>query len=587
VKLELKNLRFAKKNTKNMANTNLFTTHTVTFNEIMGNGKIHKVPLFQRDYSWDEDNWDDLWSDLMNAHTHDEAHYMGSFVLQVEGDERDKVFWIIDGQQRITTLSIVVLAVIQNLKELIDRGVDPESNKERVGLFMNYLGQKDPTSLMYSSKLFLNKNNDGFYQRHLVNFRAPIAITKLKDSEKLLWKAYEFFLKRIRDNFGVKNDGSAIAAFLNKTVGELLKFIQITVKDELNSYAVFETLNSRGLDLTSTDLLKNYLFMMVSKSRTDLELVEEQWNKIVSIVGLKEFPVFLRHFMNTRDDLVSKEQLFKRVKQLVKKDTDVIKLLDELELFAIVYAALSDPNDDLWKSDKELVEYIDALKLFRVTVCHPLLMICYDKLNAAEFKKILRGVVQLSFRYNVIAKLQSKDMERAYNKTATRIFRGELTTSKDILQDLQNIYLDDNEFRQYFELANFDSRNSQQKKILRYILYKIEAQLTGGVKADYELDNGTIEHILPDSLSEDWKTFFTETEHEKLVYRIGNLTLLEPSKNNKEAARKPFDDKKMVFATSRYAMTRDITVTEWTPKTLQHRQESLGKTASGIWRLIF
>lgn len=570
-----------------MAATNLLSTQTVSFNEIMGNGKIHKVPLFQRDYSWEEDNWDDLWSDLINAHQKDEAHYMGSLVLQIEGDERAKTFWIIDGQQRITTLNILTLAVIQTIKELAERGIDTEANKERVGILMNYLGQKDPSSLMYSSKLFLNENNDGFYQRHLLNFRAPVAVSKLSDSEKLLWKAYQFFLKRLRETLALKEDGAILASFLNKTVGELLKFIQITVKDELNAYAVFETLNSRGLDLTSTDLLKNFLFMLVSKSPSDLNAVKEQWKKIVSTIGLKEFPVFLRHFMNTREELVSKEQLFKRVKQLVKKDSDVLTLLDELELYAVVYTALSIPHDDLWKGDKELIENIDALKLFRVTVCHPLLMVTYAKLSANDFKKVLWAIIQISFRYNVIAKLQSKDMERAYNKTAIKVYKEHLKTAKEIISDLQSIYLSDDTFRNYFELVAFDTRSSQQKKIARYILYKIESQMPSGVKGDYELDGGTIEHILPEKLNDDWKAFFNEDEHEKAVYLLGNLTLLEPSKNNKEAAQKLINEKTLVFANSNYALAKEITVNQWSPKTVNHRQQSLGKTASGIWKINF
>lgn len=570
-----------------MASTNLLSTQTVSFNEIMGNGKIHKVPLFQRDYSWEEDNWDDLWNDLIYAHQYDEAHYMGALVLQVAGDESNKTFWIIDGQQRITTLSILTLAVIQTLNNFVREGIEAEANKERVGLLMAYLGQKDPSSLLYSSKLFLNENNDGFYQRHLLNFRKPISISKLSDSEKLLWKAYEFFLIRIKDSLAIQQNGAILARFLGKTVGELLKFIQITVKDELNAYSVFETLNSRGLDLTSTDLLKNFLFMTVSRSPSDLNAVKEQWKKIVSAVGQKEFPVFLRHFMNTRQELVTKEQLFKRVKNLIKTEEDVIHLLDELELYSIVYTALGTPHDDLWKEDKNLVGYVEELKLFRISVCHPLLMVVYDKLPLADFKKVLWATVQISFRYNIIAKRQNKDMERTYNKVAIKVFKGELGTAKEILKELQDIYLDDETFRNYFELAAFDTRNSQQKKMARYILYKIEGQKPEGIKADYEMDEGTIEHILPESLNDDWRAYFKEEEHEKMVYMLGNLTLLEASKNNKQAAQKLILEKKAIYATSRYALSREITVEEWKPKAINHRQGNLGKTAAGIWRINF
>jgi uncharacterized protein with ParB-like and HNH nuclease domain len=556
----------------------------VTFNEILGNGKTYKVPLFQRDYSWEEDNWNDLWHDLMNAHQRDEAHYMGAIVLQIAGDERAKTFWIINGQQRLTTLNILTLAIIKNIRELANQGIDATKNEERAQLLMTYIGQKNPASLLYSSKLFLNENNDGFYQRHLVNLRKPVG--RLNDSEKLLWSAFEFYEKRVKDAFGEQKNGEEMANFLYKTVGESLKFIQITVIEELNAYAVFETLNSRGIDLTATDLLKNFLFMLVSKSPSDLQLVKEQWKKIIATIGLDDFPLFLRHFINTRRDLVSKDQLFKAIKQLVTNDQDVIDLLNELEEYALIYTALENPQDDLWKTDKETREDIAALRLFSVSVFQPLLMIVYKKWAFEDFKKVLKAVVSISFRYNTIAKLQTKDMERTYNKVAVRVFKDELTTNLTVIQHLKPIYLPDNTFRKYFELASFNPRNAQQKKVLRYILYKIEAQMPNGIKADYELDDGTIEHILPDSHSEDWRTAFSDDEHEKMVYLIGNLTLLEPSKNNKEAAQKQFNDKKAIYATSRYAVTNSITVNDWTPKTIEHRQQGLAKTAAGIWRVL-
>jgi len=175
-----------------MASSNLLDTKTLSFNEIIGNGKIYKVPPYQRDYSWDEDNWEDLWTDITNIYETDEplSHYMGSIVLLNNGNS---IYHIIDGQQRFTTLSIVSLAVIAKIKELANNNIEKDANSERVELLMkDYLGQKDSVSLKYSSKLFLNENNDGFYQRNLLNFSKPRNIRKLSNSEKLLWNAYDF-----------------------------------------------------------------------------------------------------------------------------------------------------------------------------------------------------------------------------------------------------------------------------------------------------------------------------------------------------------------------------------------------------------
>jgi uncharacterized protein with ParB-like and HNH nuclease domain len=566
-----------------MASSNLLDTKTLTLNEILGNGKIYYVPQFQRDYSWEQDHLDDLWSDLLTTHRTGDPHYMGSVVLQIKGDPSEKQFWIIDGQQRFTSLSLLCLAVIQKIRTLAQDGIEPEANNERAELLIKqYIGQKDPSSLLYSSKLFLNENNDGFYQQRLLTYREPVSLQKLTDSEKLLWQAYRYFLDQVNQFFKDEKSGERIANFLTRTVGEALKFIQITVVDELNAYTVFETLNSRGVELTSTDLLKNYLFSLVAKSPNDLQAVKHQWQKIIGAVGLKEFPSFLRHYLNSQTELVTKHALFKSIRKAVRKDDHVLELLDELEKYAYTYNALFNAEDDLWQNDREVKECVNALKLFRVTLCHPLLLVAFDKLSFDEFRSTMRIVVNISFRYNVIGRLQTNEMERTYNKTAVSVKRGELTRGSAIAEHLSSIYLSDDEFRSYFELKRF---NTSSKKIARYILYKIESQMPGGKKADYQLDDGTLEHILPESMTDDWRKLFTEEEHESSVYMLGNLTLLEPKLNNKEAAQHSFSKKKEVYAKSQYALSNTIGGAEWSVQMIKHRQAGLAKTAAGIWKI--
>ena len=568
-----------------MGATNLLDTKTVTLNEVLGNGKKMQVPLFQRDYSWDEDNWEDLWNDILSSEQTGSVHYMGSVVLQnIDG----KNYYIIDGQQRFATLSILILALINKIRILADNDVDKEANRERVEILMNqYIGQKDPTSLRYSSKLSLNENNDAFYQQRLVAFKEPVNRMKLSDSEKLLWNAYLFFSKVIDEQFKQDLSGERIAYFLNDIVGERLMFIQIVVENELNAYTVFETLNSRGLELTSTDLLKNYLFSLVAKSETDLRQVRAQWKKIIDIVGLKAFPIFLRQYLNSRMNLISKEYLFKAVKQMVQDGEQVFALLDELEKNAYVYIALFTPDDVLWENDKEIREDIRALTLFRVTQCNSLLMIAYDKLSVADFKKVLRAIVSLSFRYNVIAKLQTNDMEKVYNRASVRIFKSEDITVRQILEDIRPIYLNDEDFKRYFEHKVMNTNNSATRKLVRYILYKVEAALPNGLHADFEIDTGTIEHILPEAYTEDWSADFSEEEAENYRYRLGTLTLLESKKNNREAAAKSFEEKKEIYANSQYALSRKIAASEWTPKMIHHRQARIASVACGIWKIQY
>ena len=567
-----------------MAVGNLLDTSTVNLNEILGNGKIYRVPQFQRDYSWDQDNWEDLWNDIELASEKKSAHYMGSVVLQ---STTGKTFLIIDGQQRFTTLSILTLAVINAIQKLAEQEIDASSNNERVDILMRqYIGQKDPSSLRYSSKLFLNENNDGFYQTRLLNFKDPINVKKLSDSERLMWEAYVFFRNKITLRFK-KESGSELASFLNNTVGELMMFIQIIVQDELNAYTVFETLNSRGVELTSTDLLKNFLFSLVAKSETDLKQVKTQWKKIIDAVGLKEFPVFLRYFLIATRKQITKEYLFKEVKNFVKTGQDVFDLLDLLEFYAYNYMALGNPDDETWNTDKEMRNAINILKAFKVTQWKPLAMVAAEKLDTQQFKRLLQSIIAISYRYNVIAKMQTNEMEKVYSKASINLYKGQNSHISAVLNEIKDLYVGDEEFKNYFSIKQFNTSNSVDKKLVRYTLYKLEGQEEGGSLYDFETDNGTIEHILPESFPETWQIIFTEEEYERNVYMLGNLTLLEPSKNNKEAADLPFNEKKKVYLNSKYILSRKISDPQWTSQNIKNRQTHLAKLATAIWKIQF
>jgi len=567
-----------------MAKGHLLDTKTVNLNDILGNGKIYRVPQFQRDYSWEQDNWEDLWNDIELAAESKTSHYMGSVVLQ---STTGKEYLIIDGQQRFTTLTILTLAVIDAISKLADSGIETDANLERVNILMRqYIGQKDPTSLNYSSKLFLNENNDGFFQTRLIGFREPVNPKKLNDSEKLMWHSYQFFKEKIKTKFKNKSGGE-LAAFLNNVVGELMLFIQITVEDELNAYTVFETLNSRGVELTSTDLLKNFLFSLVAQSETDLKLIKTQWKKIIDAIGLKEFPNFLRYFLVATRKQITKEYLFKEIKNHVRTGQDVFDLLDHLEFYAYNYLALGNPDDDTWNTDKENRNSISILKSFKVTQWKPLAMVALEKFSPTDLKRLLQAIVTISFRYNVIAKLQTNEMEKIYSKASINLYKRDSKTLQAILMDLKSLYVNDEEFKNYFQLKQFNTNNSNDKKLLRYTLYKLEAQESEGSNYDFESDNGTIEHILPDSNPELWQDSFSEEEFERNVFMMGNLTLLEPSKNNRDASNKTFEEKKKVYVTSKYALTRKINVPDWAPVNIRNRQSYLAKLACGIWKIQY
>ena len=227
-----------------MSATN-FNTRNDTLRKLLGNGLTYRIPRFQRDYSWTIEEWEDLWDDILAIidGKSDSAHYMGYLVLQ---SDDDREYDIIDGQQRLTTLSLIVLAVLHILQKLVDSGINAEANTQRgQQIRQTYIGYLDPVTLVTKSKLTLNRNNDRYYQDYLVSLR-KLPNRGFANSVKLLKSAYEWYEKKVL-SFVEHSQGDAgkRLAYLVETMSDRLFFTVITVTDELNAYTVFETLNSR------------------------------------------------------------------------------------------------------------------------------------------------------------------------------------------------------------------------------------------------------------------------------------------------------------------------------------------------------
>ncbi len=408
----------------------LLETRTTQFGDSLGNGKIYQVPPFQRDYAWQEENWEDLWQDILMLHIHpDASHYMGALVLQ-NSSTSDKEFTIIDGQQRLATLSIIAIAVIQKLQDLIDRGEQQAANQERKEILRRtYLSDKDPRSLRYSSKIILNENNDDFYQSNLINLRKPRHIRTLSKSNQLLWQAFEYFSSHLQELEEVVKSGDKLVAFLTDIIAQRLLFIQITVEDELNAYTVLETLNARGIELSSTDLLKNYLFSLFL-GPDDRREAQRQWRRIINTVQMEKFPEFLRYYLSLKQIRVKRERLFKIVREDVKDIHQAFALLDQLENYSGLFIALGNPNDEFWRDTPENRPFIYELELFRVKQAYPILFAAHERFSPHDFTRLLKLICVISFRYTVVSSLNPNELEMLYNKVAIAIANNEITNPK-------------------------------------------------------------------------------------------------------------------------------------------------------------
>lgn len=564
-----------------MAKTNLLNTRTANFLELVGNGRIYRVPPFQRDYSWEEEQWEDLWNDIIDLRSRpDDRHYMGALV--VEG-RSDREFLIIDGQQRLATLSALALAVIDKLMCMAQAGIDTDANRERAsGLRNRFIGEKDPASLIESSKLFLNQTDDAFYQDYLVQLREARNPRGMPKSNLLLWGAFQFFKHSLDAIAEFAADGSRLAELLSETIGRQLSFILITVEDELNAYTVFETLNARGTELSTTDLLKNYLFSRL-RVPSDLEALQRRWRGLIATVRQERFPEFLRYHLSCEIPRIRTERLFKIVRERVTDAPQVFELMDALERRAELFSALSDPNHGYWIDNSECRPYIRDLKLFRVRQMTPLLFAAWEQYSAQDFARVLKLIAAVSFRYSVVSGLNPNALEPVYHDAAKAVLSPAKPRLRALFEILRSIYVEDPKFIQDFARFTIDT-NGQRKKLAKYILARLESGLSNR-DCNPDTDPGTIEHILPENPGEHWSGSFPSNLWDSSVYRLGNLTLLELAANRR-IGNAGFAEKVAEYARSVYAVTREIPQIageEWTPELMDERQRRLATRAVALW----
>ncbi|MDR0989266.1 MAG: DUF262 domain-containing HNH endonuclease family protein [Prevotellaceae bacterium] len=557
--------------------TGIQDTATQNFGSLIRSRNRYIVPKFQRDYSWSEEQWDDLWQDINQMMSDDISdHYMGYLVLQTANNED---YSIIDGQQRFTTITMIILAAIKAIKYLAEAGNETDQNNQRVDALMHtYIGNIDSISLSYDNFLILNRNNNNYYKDYIVKL-GELRSRKITTTEKLMKQCFEWYEGRIKDKF---TSGEEYAGFIKNMVNNLF-FTVITVSDEMNAFRVFETLNARGVQLSSSDLLKNYLFSLVDKTvghDGKLDELEEKWYELNKNLGAEKLPDFLRYYWNSQHKTVRSGELFKAVRTTIKEPSQVYQLLNELLIYSDVYIALKSSTDEYWENDIEIEKNIDLLQLFGLRQPYSLLMVANRKLEKSVFKQVLKDTIIISFRYNVICGLNPNKIEEVYNNTALHIVKTQSYNSGL----LKGVYVGDNEFEAAFRIKAFASANAKNKKLLRYILGKIEHFISGNA-IDIRQEDCTIEHIMPQSPNDDWD--LDDDDIDRLSSRLGNLCLLERSLN-REAGNKDYQTKVALYHKSSFITTKRIAEqynSQWNETTIASRQQQMSKKAKDIWKI--
>ncbi|ANG91669.1 DUF262 domain-containing HNH endonuclease family protein [Enterobacteriaceae bacterium 155047] len=545
------------------------------FNELIGGPNKYIVPRFQRDYAWDVGQWEDLWGDI-NSLDDEGFHYMGYIVLQQKEQYQHE---IIDGQQRLVTLSIIVLAAMKAIKTLIDNGEDVQGNTERLdGITQNFVGSKNFVTLKVINKLELNRNNKSYFQRMSSHLEAQNS-RGITSTNKLIRKCFDFFCKK---DYG--KTGAEIAQFIADFSSSMI-FTKIIVQDDLNAYKVFETLNARGVQLSTPDLLKNYLFSIVTKDdqigEEELNDLDEQWSEMIVQLGESNVSDYIRYHYNSQRRMVTKNNLFSSMRKILTKPEEAYQYLKSLIDYSPIYASLINPNDAWWGDQdvkyRNVLHYLNGIRLFNIKQPLTIFLAAFGNFSPEEFVKLVKYIYVLSIRYNIICHLSPSEQENIYNQIANKVYNREFLRASHVKnsEEFKRLYPDDNAFFNAFEFHRMPSRQTAKK--IRFLLSEIEGYL--GNPCDYE--KTTLEHICPYHPEKDWSESFGEGIND-VKDRLGNMILMD--KDNLK--RSSFEEKKKEYTKSGYKLALKVTeYEEWNLESVNDFQKWMSQQAVNVWKV--
>lgn len=545
-------------------------TKRLSIGKVLGSvNEVYRIPIYQRTYNWGKDQWNDLWEDLIKLEG-EETHFLGSIITI--GSERKKgfsYFEVVDGQQRITTALILLTAI---------RDIAEEFDKDRAGYINTYF-LKSSTIDEQEAKLILGRKDNMVFKR-LVEKR----VTKEEARTEKIIQAYYFFKEKLEEK-GVQWQN------VYTRLLESFDLVLMVTDSYYDAFRLFETLNNRGLSLSSVDLIKNYLLSKIANNESMLEECIEIWDRIIEnveeIESVRHDKVrFFRHYLFSIEyGITPIPKLYSRFQKLIDNTENILNLVEDIWLKSQLYLKLYNGNLGI----REVDERLNTLVRIEATTSYPLLIRCLTmELKSEQLVKILKAIEVFTLRRS-ICNISTRDIDRIYNHLALESFDKD-SPSTYIVDYLKKRTPSDTEF-----YLNFQSRDFTRSPQTKYILEMIEDKLTNNTK-EKTISSRTdvhIEHIMPrelrkKSLKESANTWEKElgsrtSEHQLYVNRIGNLTLLG-SELNIGASNNPFEEKKKRYAQSNILLTKEIcNKKKWAFEEIENRSKYLAGVAKKIW----
>lgn len=516
---------------------------------------VYGIPPYQREYTWGRDNWESLYNDIADAA---DGYFLGS-VICIDGQldstvESIKNLQVIDGQQRLTTISILVAALYHSLNDIFKQ--DKEQKLEV--LDDDELNDKWRTlksMLRFQSKgiktdrlsLSIQKKNDQDY-RYLIDY-------VLENSEaepeyfkrRTIYRAFKYFLDKFNEMDVVGQrvyQKSDLFQFFDRLTAAIL--VKISVNDAASAFILFESINNRGVPLTPIDLIKNLFIstLVGQNNETSATKINEKWQFVIANVASYEDQVrFLRHFYHAYqyiDDRVDLAKYSKATKSniiyiysdLIKRNPDFI--LKQLIEKSKTYKFLSQP--ELLKTDDVLFKYKDqliALSRVQSVPANALLLLLLEQYPEQNFAPFLSYLENWFIRRHLTNTPATGKLDQLFLELIQFVSEAENLEIASLIKVLNKVIKksSDEEFIQTLIDMPIYEENKEATRSLLVKLEKIEQTKENYIDFWQKNEKSrlvwSIEHVLPQDPKEDssWLENYTSEQHQSRIHTLGNLTL--------------------------------------------------------------
>lgn len=556
------------------------TAKELPVSEILSEHYSFEMPSYQRPYAWTTEECGQLLEDLVDFYqntkrinqTPVENYFLGCIVLVKQADEPRSL--VVDGQQRLTTLTILISAITDLLKKDTGRH------------FEKYLKQEADISkeLPESSRLKIRSKDQNFFERYIVShsFNNLENIKVDNGPESIInIKINALFIKeRLKSIYGTGKKLLNFARFIIKNC----YLVVVSTIDEDSAFRIFSVLNSRGLDLLPTDILKAEIIGKIAPEKQ--EQYTNIWEEKEAELKRERFAELFYYIRTAYLKNKMQKSLREEFKKIMKKEKSSEKLIDNVIVpYANAFKIIKEKNYHS-ENDKErddnvnsYLTWLDMINVYdwRVPALAYHVRHENEPENLLNFYKKLERLAAVHF----IAGSTTQERIKRFAQIVTEIEESnpDLPSSLELDEDEKEMALKAISGNIYSELPHLRRK---------YLILRLDSFISDGI-AKYKVPVISIEHVLPQTMNDDWKKLWTTEQHRNWLHKLANLALLSHRKNSK-IQNSNFETKKEKCFTetdrTSFVLTQDaFNETEWTPDVLEKRQERFIKLFKEKWEL--